>query len=387
MPEEAEDKNGGAWNVLVVEDDETVRRQIKEYLEDEVFAFRKLHMSDIGDLSEALNLIKERKADLVILDVYRGAAKPGGEQTGVLILESIKKSGFVPVVLYTALPEGLEEHKSVFIRLVGKDAGGLEKLKTEIGDLFRLFIPQMHRAVVNHLDQALSSYMWEFVQQHWGEFEPIVEKPEFLRLVIQRLAMAFTHQGIEEMTRQVYGTPAAGAVVDADKVHPAEYYIKPPIGKDPLLGDIRIREDAGNTIYLVVLWPSCDMVSTAGREPKTDCVLCARAKPAKDAPEVVDWTSSPSSNKQKSVEGLIKNMRDKSPDRYHFLPGVWDLPNLVVDFQDLEHVKLETIRGLRCLGTLASPFAEAVATRFQRYIGRVGTLDLDLTLMLTRISK
>ena len=180
---------------------------------------------------------------------------------------------------------------------------------------------------------------------------------------------------------------AAGAVVDADKVHPAEYYIKPPIGKDPLLGDIRIREDAGNTIYLVVLWPSCDMVSTAGREPKTDCVLCARAKPAKDAPEVVDWTSSPSSNKQKSVEGLIKNMRDKSPDRYHFLPGVWDLPNLVVDFQDLEHVKLETIRGLRCLGTLASPFAEAVATRFQRYIGRVGTLDLDLTLMLTRISK
>jgi CheY-like chemotaxis protein len=387
MPEEAEDKNGGAWNVLVVEDDETVRRQIKEYLEDEVFAFRKLHMSDIGDLSEALNLIKERKADLVILDVYRGAAKPGGEQTGVLILESIKKSGFVPVVLYTALPEGLEEHKSIFIRLVGKDAGGLEKLKTEIGDLFRLFIPQMHRAVVNHLDQALSSYMWEFVQQHWGEFEPIVEKPEFLRLVIQRLAMAFTHQGIEEMTRQVYGTPAAGAVVDADKVHPAEYYIKPPIGKDPLLGDIRIREDAGNTIYLVVLWPSCDMVSTAGREPKTDCVLCARAKPAKDAPEVVDWTSSPSSNKQKSVEGLIKNMRDKSPDRYHFLPGVWDLPNLVVDFQDLEHVKLETIRGLRCLGTLASPFAEAVATRFQRYIGRVGTLDLDLTLMLTRISK
>src|SRR5262245_16778596 len=109
------------WNILVVEDDENVRRQVKEYLEGEEFASRKLNISDITDLPAALNVIKERKADLIILDVYRGAATPGGERTGVQILQSIKMSGFVPVVLYTALPEGLDVHASRFVRLVGKD--------------------------------------------------------------------------------------------------------------------------------------------------------------------------------------------------------------------------------------------------------------------------
>src|SRR5208283_4070085 len=119
MPEESI-VTANTWNVLVVEDDDNVRRQVKEYLMGEVFASRQLNISDM-DLPEALNLIKQRKADLVILDVYRGTAEFGGEQTGVRILESIKRSGFVPVVLYTALPEGLEDHKSSFVRLVGKD--------------------------------------------------------------------------------------------------------------------------------------------------------------------------------------------------------------------------------------------------------------------------
>jgi CheY-like chemotaxis protein len=389
MPEE-----GGAsestWNVLLVEDDETVRRQVKDYLDGEMFASQKLNISDIPDLSKALNLIREHKADLVILDVYQGAARLGGEKIGVDVLGSIKRSGFVPVVLYTALPEGLEEYENSFVRLVGKEAGGLEKLKQEIDDLFRLRIPQLHSAIVNHLDQTLCSYMWGFVQENWGEFSRIVEKPEFLRLVVQRLAITFVRQGIEEMTARVYGTPPPGGAADSYDVHPAEYYIKPPIEKDPLLGDIRVREESGKSIYTVVLWPSCDMVSTGGRTPKTDNVLCARATQASDMPEVAQWVQSSSATKKEKVEKLIKNNRDTSygaPDRFHFLPGVWDIPDLVVDFQILEHPSLATVRGFRCLATLASPFAEALGARFRRYIGRPGTPDLNLDTVLEQFRR
>jgi CheY-like chemotaxis protein len=383
MPEQ----EGQTWNVLLVEDDATVRTQLKEYLQGETFASRNLQISDMPDLPEALGFIQERKADLVILDVYRGRATPGGEQTGVQILESIRRSGFVPVILYTALPEGLDGHRNVFVRLVGKDVGGLPKLKEEIADLFRLRIPQMNRAIVDHLDHALCSYMWGFVQEHWAEFGPILDKPEFLRLVLQRLAITFARQGIEEMTAAVYGTPPPTAATESEDVHPAEYYIKPPIGKDPVLGDIRVKKEGGKTIHLVVLWPSCDMVSVGGRTPKTDCVLCARASLASETPEVKEWIKSASETKKKRVEGLVKNTREKSPDRYHFLPGVWDIPDLVIDFQALEHPTLATLRGLTCVATLASPFAEAVSVRFQRYIGRLGVPDLNLEAVLGALEK
>lgn len=374
------------WNVLLVEDDSNVRRQVKEYLSGEVFASRKLNISEMDNLSAALNVIRERKADLIILDVYQGEAKPGGEQTGVQILESIRSSGFVPVVLYTALPEGLEGQKSSFVRLVGKEARGLERLSAEIADLFNLRVPQLHRAIINHLDQALCSYMWGFVEKRWTEFRPIIEKPEFLRLVVQRLATTFARRGIDEMTTQVYGMSASRSLVNGENVHPAEYYSKPPIGEDPVLGDIRVRDEGdGGKSYFLVLWPSCDMVSIGGRSPKTERVLCAKASQADEIPEIRKWRNSQSKTNEKKVVELIKNNRDKSvgsPDRYHFLPGVWEIPALVVDFQALEYMELSKVKELCCLATLASPFAESLGARFSRYLSRLGTPDLDIGVVI-----
>jgi CheY-like chemotaxis protein len=383
MPEDAEVE--GKWHVLLVEDDEDVRRQVREFLTGEEVASRKLQLEEIPDLPSALDLIRERKADLVILDVYKGQAKPGGEQVGIQILESIKLAGFVPVVLYTALPEGLEEYRSTFVRLVSKDADGLPNLRREIEDLFRLRVPQLFRAIVNHLDQALSSYMWGFVQEHLKEFEPIIDKPEFLRLILQRLGMTFARKGIEKMVEDVYGVPAPG-VANSDNVHPAEYYVKPPIGEDPLLGDIRVRSSGGQNTYLVVLWPSCDMVSVGGRTPKTDRLLCGRASRAEDTAEVAEWARSQTGKTKEAVIKLIKNARASSPERYHFLPAVWDIPALVVDFQALEHLSLEEVKNLTCVGTVASPFAEALGTRFQRYVGRPGTPDLDVEAVLKQFT-
>jgi CheY-like chemotaxis protein len=373
------------WHVLLVEDEDTIRRQVMEFLSGETFASRGLKISEIGPLDEALDLIRERKADLVILDVYRGRAQRGGEQTGVQILESIKRSGFVPVVLYTALPEGLEGHQDKFVRLVGKEAGGLPKLKEEIADLFALRIPQIHRAIVNHIDQTMCAYMWDFVQERWADFEPLVDKPEFLRLVVQRLARTLARQGIERMAQEVYGDPPPAPPGSDETVHPAECYVKPPIGDDPMLGDIRRRDGGEHPGHLIVLWPTCDMVTAGGRTQKTDFALCARAFPATETPEVRDWLSARSNTRKKAVEGLAKNRRGESPDRYHFLPGVWDIPDLVVDFQALEHVALTDIRGYACLATLASPFAEALAARFQKYIGRVGTPDVDVEAVISRM--
>jgi CheY-like chemotaxis protein len=381
------DASTSAWNILLVEDNETVRRQVREYLSDQSFAGRRLNIVDIGDLDPALSIVRERKADIIILDIYRGDARLDAEQIGIRILDTIKRSGFIPVVIYTALPEGLEDHQNAFVRLVGKEAGGLIRLKAEITDLFRLRIPQVHRAIVNHMDQTMCGYMWGFVQEHWRDFEPLSDKPEFLRLIVQRLALTFAREGINQMTEEVYGTPTTEQVVSGEIVHPAECYIKPPMGQDPMFGDIRLRQTGQGSEYIVVLWPTCDMVSTAGRTPKTNSLLCARASLAMNAAEIAEWLASPSNSKQKKVERLVRNTRDESPDRYHFLPGVWDIPDLVVDFQALEHIALSNVCAFVCLATLASPFAEALGGRFQKYIGRIGTPDLDLESILAQIKE
>ena len=371
------------WNVLLVEDDPETCRQIKEFFSDELFDSRKLAFHEIREWEKAFKLIRERKADLVILDIYRGPATVGGERIGEHVLKRIVETGFVSVVIHTNLPEGLQTLTNQFVRLVPK-TDGLAKLKEQILDLFEMHIPQMHRAIINHLDSTLRDYMWKFVQPNWEQFKPIANRPEFLRLIVQRLALTLAREGIEQMTEEVFGAGAVPAVTDPENVHPAEYYIKPSLGTDPLLGDIRVRRTDGNLEYLVVLWPSCDMVSTRKRFPKTERVLCARSTPLQVVGQLADWLSNPpSKGKKDNIRKMIQNAttppgREGPPDRYHYLPGVWDIPHLVVDFQALEHLELSTVRGFSCVATLASPFAEALATRFGRYLGRPGTPDLDV---------
>lgn len=381
MPDEGSNP-GTEWKVLLVEDEQETSRQIKEFFSDELFDARKLAFQVIGDWDEAFRLIQEKKADLVILDIYRGHATRGGERAGEEVLKRILESGFVPVVIHTNLPEGLESLANQFVQLVIK-TDGLPKLKEQIQALFEMRIPQLNRAIINHLDSALRDYMWGFVQPNWEQFKHISNKPEFVRLIVQRLALTFAREGVENLTAEVFKGHVVSGGTDSEKVHPCEYYVKPPVGSDPLLGDIRVRETGENQQYLVVLWPSCDMVSSAGRIPKTERVLCAKATLLEAAPEITQWRAAPSSTKEEAVGRIIKNDRKPpagfgSAERYHYLPGVWDIPHLLIDFQALEHLELAIVKGFACLATLASPFAEALATRFGRYLGRPGTPDLDV---------
>ncbi|MGH9896317.1 MAG: hypothetical protein ACREA0_30855, partial [bacterium] len=70
---------------------------------------------------------------------------------------------------------------------------------------------------------------------------------------------------------------------------------------------------------------------------------------------------------------------------HHFLPGVWDIPNLVLDFRGVELLDIEAVEQMSCKGTLASPFAEDLAERFTRFLGHPRTPDLNVELVLKRL--
>ena len=369
------------WTVAHIEDDEDVLRQVKEYLEGESFAFGKIGVVGLPSFDDGLDLLQSRKVDVIILDVFRGRTEQG-DRAGLDLLSRWQETGFAPVILHTALPEGLEDVSSIFVRVVGKEAESLKRLADALNDLFAINIPQIHRAIVEHLDASLRAYMWGFVVKEWDKIKGLIGEPDFVRLLLRRLGVAFA-RGIGPMLERLY--PGSGGAEPApEKIHAVEYYVKPPIEGDLQLGDLRRLTRGGKEGLFVVLWPSCDLVPRDGH-CKVERVLCARTKSLDEFAEYKKWleTEAPSANATNGLLDLMaNNRRTGQADRYHFLPPAWDLPALVVDFADLDHVTEAELRGAPCVATLASPFAESVAVRFVRYLGRLGTPDLDLELIL-----
>lgn len=365
------------WTALLVEDDGNISREVQDYFQRREVAGRPLDITNIKEWEDAFGLIRQRKADLAILDIYRGDAMKGGERVGERVLDDFQSSGFIPVVIYTALPEGLEGRVNEFVRLVPK-TDGLPRLAEEIDSLFATHVPQMNRAILNHLDRTLREYMWGFVTKEWRHLKEIADKPEFLRVLLQRLSYSLARSGVEHALAEAFEEYAAQAT-DPEKSHPAEFYIMPPLSGDPALGDVRVRKVDQGPDYVVVLWPTCDMVSSRDRTPKTDRVLCARATPLSRFPEAQGYREEQSNRKLEALLRLMSNNRDGS---HHFLPGFLSIPSLVVDFRSLEVLPLEEVKKLQCLGVVASPYAEQMSFRFDSLRGRVGVRDVDLDVLL-----
>lgn len=372
------------WRVLLVEDDLQMRQDVLDHLSEIQIADRSLTVSAF-DFADALTEIAERRADLIILDVFRGSGFGPADAAGLNVLSEIQSTGFVSVILYTAHPEKVAEYETHFVRLVGKEANSLDRLTAVAEELFTTRIPQIFRGITEHMQSMFRDYMWQFVDKNWGVLEPLSGKPEFLRLVLSRLGASLSGAGVARLSASIFDGHLDGDAATG-MVHPAEYYVMPPMdGASVKMGDLRIRTIGETDHYLVVLWPSCDMVRSETRQPKTDRVICAAAELITTTAEVQKYKEGANTTKEKAVQELLKNKRHGNSERFHFLPGLCDVPDLLVDFQKLEVVALAECTGFRCPATVASPFAESISSRFLRYIGRIGTPDLDLSLIMGRL--
>jgi len=368
------------WNIVFVDDNADLRNQVKDLLESEDFDFGEIKVTATESFEEAATLLQERRVDLVILDVFEGEVS-NRHSSGISVLEKWKQTGFSPVILYTALPEAVGEYESAFVRLISK-ADGFKILADGIRTFFSAGIPQMRRSIVEHFDRSFRDYMWEFVARNWHQMEHLSSQPDFIRLLLRRLASQFSRINLDSTISD--GGLDQRASTGNESAHPTEYYIKPPVGLDVQLGDIRAIKESERADLFVVLWPSCDLVTRQGK-CKVEKALCARLEPLIDTKEYQEWRASPQDNaKRKKLKGLLKNNRDNyQKDRFYFLPGAWDIPPSLVDLQDLEHLEVNMLRESSCIATLASPFAEALGAQFIRYLGRIGTPDLDVDALIS----
>jgi CheY-like chemotaxis protein len=367
-----------AWRILYVEDDEVLAGQTKRLFEESDRGLFSVQL--VNDFNDALKEVETRRYDLLILDVYAGRPVLGGDSAGIDVLEHLRQVRFTPTIFYTALPSGVLNIESPFVKVIGKEGTGFEQLLNAVEGFIESGLLALNRGLSRHVETIQLEYMEGFVGKHWSSFADLTDKRALAYLVASRLAMSLSSTHVDELA-QALGEPSLerGSIEgdDAgDLVHRMQYYIMPPVSKDFLAGDI-IEGESG---HLVVLTPSCDMV-TGRNVVKADFVHLALCLPLRTFKEYQDWQDQPdNTRKREALQELLRNnRRGGQRERYHYLPGVFHIPHLVVDFQQVHHLPFNDLQALKQqrVASLDSPFAEALLSRYNRYNARLGTPDID----------
>jgi CheY-like chemotaxis protein len=360
------------WRILVIEDDETIAAQLIEAIP----RFAEEPDTAEGDLckdfKEGAAKLKIERYDLIILDLKDDNEAwdlADEDSAGLKIFEELKKTRFIPVVFYTAHAHQVRSFETSFVRVVEKTET-TEAVKNEVRRVLHTNLP----ALTKRVEEIQRSYMWDFVGNHWKDFEHSTDQADIAYLLARRLAISL-EAAAGELAVKAGGS--SEAPVEQSKVHPMIMYVVPPLGPHPLAGDIVSETVSGVDLFWMILTPSCDFAQS-----KATHVILAKCEQLVDGEEYKKWAEGKTPPSTQRLEQLVE---DKRGDRYKFLPRTFFIPDLVVDFQQLRSIVVDSLKTFKPIATLDSPFAESVLARFARYFNRLGTPDLDKAVVFNRL--
>jgi CheY-like chemotaxis protein len=393
---------GADWRILLVEDDEELARSTAETLrrrpvnsQDE-----KATVDVVKRFEEALSQIEERRYDVIILDIRDEEAVDGSgnidlgqdvtpADKGLQLYDQIRALRYVPIVFFSAVAHLAQDlHDPPFVAVVSKLEEEDNTLRSKVIEVFDSPLPRLNRALARHVDRVLLTFMIDFVEKNWSDLSDPARTDDLAYLLARRLAHSLGAGRIDDL-----GAAPPPDVTDG-KVHPTRLYVTPPTGEFTT-GDL-LRTADGE--WLILLTPSCDLVPREKRrpnqapalEPNADFVVLAHCQHLIDTDEYRQWLEAgrPGSAKDRRTEKLdklISNNRQGQKDRYYFLPSAWGLPDLVVDLQRLTHRPYSDLVDFERLATLDDPYAQSLVAQLGRFIGRMGTPDLDVAAVRSKL--
>ncbi|CUH95688.1 hypothetical protein P22_1765 [Propionispora sp. 2/2-37] len=360
-----------SFHILHVEDEPQLAEQVAMYLQTPgLFRDAEVKVTGLNNIDAAKAALEATFFDLIILDL-----RLAGEDDGATFLKFIKSKRFVPVIFYTGLTGKINEE--TLVRVVPKEAGGLEKLSTIVQEIMLEGMPQFQDTLRKFVEETVKNYMWDFVNQYGEQMKTELFQQDarvLKKLVLRRLAAELREPNAAERFLP-QPTVAFTALADVDPVvQPIEFYIIPPIFTYLAAGDVLTGEISGEDGTWVVLHPTCDMVPRANGRCKAEYVTVAKARPLTSFPEYKDWESSKTiKGKVKALQQLIcNNKQDGQAERYWFLPGTLDIPHSIIDFQWIKTESPDVLMTLKKIASLDSPFAENLLASYSRYKGRIG---------------
>ncbi|TYT26183.1 response regulator [Luteimonas viscosa] len=366
------------WRVLIVDDLEA--DDVREVIEGNKTVAEPDFISCIpcSSFSEAVDLLKKERFDLVILDLKDDAASNQESLAGERVFEELKKCRFMPVIFHTGYPHKVKELTSPFVKVVTRSEW--EHLRQMIREVLATKLPSL----IRHIEEEQRVFMWESAEKIWINDLDKDNAADLVFLLARRLANLLSG----DVVRKFLEIEGANGAPKIDTIHAVELYIYPPISTDFLFGDIFQKSRNGDAEYYVALTPSCDHA-----QDKAEHILLARCEKLADT-QAGEGAAAALAEKlgiSNGVKGkLTKYIRDNSSpvDRFKYLPGTSFLPDLLIDLQALIAVAPEVMTGEPCeyerVASLDSPFAESLQAKLVRYMGRIGTPDVDADLALQR---
>ncbi|MGW2236558.1 hypothetical protein [Streptomyces sp. NPDC001759] len=400
-----------------MDDDQESAASIKDLLERRPVSSSgdQCKVETTNDFNSALRILEKEQYDLLILDIRdqgmaaRQGISPDGDaitaaDLGLTAYTEVTQRRFIPIVFHTALPDLASDLESPpFTAVVSKLDPDEARIRRAVVEAFDSGLPELNRALIRHVESIHREFMSEFVQKNWNTFEGKRHQGDLAHLLVRRLAISLA-DGAPVLFP--YLESSENHKIHGDKVHPMRMYLLPPADSwttgdilqytdqppesfaEGAPGDGPSATQEASAQYWVTLTPACDLVE---ERRKADYIVMARCLPLEESPEYLKWSSRSSTGEtataaaQKSMQKLIANNRDGQRERYFFLPAAWDLPNLIVDFQQIIHVEYENVRHARRLGTLDSPYSQSLISQFTRYLGRMGTPDLSIETVIQRL--
>lgn len=351
--------------VLVIEDNqqlaEDAQREIVDFFEKH--AEIDVEVSFETDFDTGLGRVRSGESDVVVLDVRRDGPDPtaADEVAGRTGYRDFRDARFAPVVFWTALPDTVRDEQMIpLVTVVTKDE--IDKLPAAIEAAVYSRAVTTISSIEEHVARVLRKHMWNELAPNWREYTEGVEAADIAPVLLSMLARVLEDDREEELTAR-----------------PSHRYIYPPTSEVRSPGDILRADDQ---TWWVTLTPACDFAQN-----KVDFVLLGRASPLASHDKYHRWAEANvgSNNESNRWSSLRQDVLVAATGRFHYLPAFREIPDLVIDLEDVRSVAIAKLDIFTPVASLVSPFAEALLVQHSHFRGRIGTPDLNSELVKQRL--
>lgn len=337
--------------VLVIDDDPDVRSQLRKEFEGPQTAW---HVTATGDFDEGTRLLADCTFNAVVIDLSDETLGAVDPERGNRVVADIRKSQFLPVVVYTAYPDRVKPDERGFIRVVDKHHYNAETVREKVSEQLASDLIRVASEMAKVVRDTIRHYYWDTLAAE--HVLRRVTPKEAVYSAVRRIAWELSG----ERAAQVLST-VLGEEIKPDHVDPAQAYLWPPILPPANLpvwtGDVLALDDGEEAeSYGVVITPACDLMAK-----KAPVIVVVRA------------ISVARAVKERATNG--GQIRKNNIAQYYRFPPAYGIPELCLDFARLLHLTRADSEKLARMATLDDPWVHEVRARVQAYFGRVGTPD------------
>ncbi|BAJ29369.1 MULTISPECIES: response regulator [Kitasatospora] len=377
------------FRLLIVDDEHDLAVRLEKMLQRQLADLGSIECEIEERFDDAEARLAKEHFDLVVLDVRDSSGQSTGTDSaarGRYLYDRVAGIRWVPVVFCTAVPGQVEDLAAPpLVQVVHKNR--LADVTQAVRDGLTCGVPALSRLISDLVNRQLSTFLRDVIAPNWEQMAT-TDMSETALVLVHRLSAWLKDSAVQELD-SVIGSGVGSVVAHSSA---ARVYLNPPVTSHLTAADL-VSTSEGQ--WWLVLTPACDLYedeASAGeagaRQAKVEFVRLARAAEIRESAPFRTWDATRNGKNKQALQRIFRT----DHNRYRVLPKYLNIPDLVVDFEDVSSVPLADIRRhlesgeWKRVATLDSPFAEAFLTAHSRTVGRIGTPDIDFTSLEIRLT-